>query len=49
MKSEVIAAITMKLFVFWVVISCGLVYANRLPGVINLTTLIGVHVLFSVL
>jgi hypothetical protein len=48
-KSEVIAAITMKIFVFWDVISCGLVYTNRLHGVINLTTLIGVHVLFSVI
>ena len=49
MKSEVITAITMKINVFWDVISCGLVYMNRLHGVINLTTPIGVHVLFSVM
>jgi hypothetical protein len=46
-KSEVITAITMKIFVFWDVITCGLVYLSRLHGVINLTTLIGDNVLFS--
>ena len=30
-------------------IACGLVYLSRLHGVINLTTLIGVHDLFSVM
>lgn len=40
MKYEVITAITMKkIFVYWDIISCGLVYMNRLHGIINLTVL----------
>jgi hypothetical protein len=48
-KSEVITAINMKIFVLWGVISCGLVCMNRIHGVISLTAPIGVHVLFSVM
>jgi hypothetical protein len=46
-KSEVITAITTKIFVFWDVIACGLVYLSRLHGVMNFTILIGVPVLLS--